>query len=262
MTYRKVAFEAAQLAGKYLMKRYRKLKRAEIHKKSTHDLVTEADLGANRIIIRTIKKYFPNHDFLSEETGLENNPDIYEWVIDPLDGTANYVHSIPVFGVSIGLMKDTDMIIGVVYSPATEELFWAEKGKGAFLNGKKINVSQQKDFADSMIATGFPWRSRHLIKPYLESFREILTGSAGVRRMGAAAIDLAYTACGRFEAFWEIQLKPWDIAAGSLLVKEAGGVVTDFKGGNDLSAGNIVAGSPDIHKHIVNVTEKYLADVV
>ena len=255
------AITAAKESGRILMEGLKNPDMRRIEKKGIGDYVTEIDRESEQAVIRIIKKSFPYHQIVAEESGLDRAESSYQWIIDPLDGTANYVHSIPVFGVSIGLMKDADMIIGVVYSPATEELFWAEKGRGAFLNGKKINVSKQKDFADSMIATGFPWRSRHLIKPYLESFREILTGSAGVRRMGAAAIDLAYTACGRFEAFWEIQLKPWDIAAGSLLVKEAGGVVTDFKGGIDLSAGNIVAGSPDIHKHIVKVTEKYLADV-
>jgi len=256
------AISAAKEAGRILMDGLQQSDTRKIEKKGIGDYVTEIDRASEQAVIKIIKDSYPDHQIIAEESGLDRAESSFQWIIDPLDGTANYVHSIPVFGVSIGLMKDAEMIIGVVYSPATEELFWAERGKGAFLNGKKISVSPKKDFSDSMIATGFPWRSRHLIDPYLKSFREVLTGSAGVRRMGAAAIDLAYTACGRFEGFWEIQLKPWDIAAGSLLVKEAGGVVTDFTGKDDISAGNIVAGVPEIHKHIVEVTKKYLADAV
>jgi len=256
------AIKAAKEAGKILISGLgHNRNQLNIEKKGIGDYVTAVDKASEKKIIEIIKNTYPDHQIVAEESGFEKSESSYKWVIDPLDGTANYVHAIPVFAVSIALMENDEIILGVINVPEAGELFYAEKNRGAFLNGKKIYVSDQKHFSDSMIATGFPWRSRHLIDPYLKSFREILTLSAGVRRMGAAAVDLAYTACGRFEGFYELKLKPWDVAAGAVLIKEAGGLVTDLTGGQNFMSGNIAAGNAVAHKNIVDVTKKYLGNI-
>ena len=256
------AKEAAQCGGEILMQEFGKLTDSQIDLKGKGDYVTELDRRSEQAIIGRIKEDFSGHIIQAEESGEEIQKSSYRWIIDPLDGTANYVQGIPVYGVSIALKKRDVVLMGVVYYPDRDEMFWATRGDGAFLNGERIRVSTRKDMAYAMLASGFPWRSRTYLDSYMACFRELFLGAAGIRRMGSAAIDLAYTACGRFDGFWEMKLGPWDIAAGILLIQEAGGVVTDFLGGDGyFASGNVVAGNPFIHKKIVHVTRRHLSGV-
>ena len=256
------ATEAARIGGAILLQEFGNLRESQVGLKGKGDYVTELDRRSEQAIVQRIKKTFPDHAFLAEESGEEARNSPYRWIVDPLDGTANYVQSIPIYGISIALMKDAEILTGVIYDPNREEMFWAEKGRGAFLNGRPIHVSSKEDMAYSMLASGFPWRSKTLLDPYMRCFKQLFLAAAGIRRMGAATIDLAYTACGRFDGFWEMRLGPWDIAAGILLVQEAGGVVTDFSGGNGyLASGNVVAGNPAIQSQILDVTRRHLAGV-
>jgi myo-inositol-1(or 4)-monophosphatase len=226
----------------------------QISLKGRGDYVTELDHQSESVILKEIKTAFPEHGILAEESGSDCSGTDTVWVIDPLDGTANYVQSIPMFCVSIGVQHRLEMVAGVVYDPVRDEMFSAVRGMGAELNGQPISVSSRSEMSHAMLASGFPWRSKSELDAYLKSFRTLFLMSAGLRRMGAAALDLAYTACGRFDGFWEMRLHPWDIAAGSILVEEAGGRVTDFTG-NDafLRSGNVVAGNTSIHSHLCHV---------
>ncbi len=254
--------KAAKVGAEILSQGFGRLNQKQIALKGMGDYVTEIDRSSEEAIIKVIKGKFPDHVIHAEESGRENRESKYCWLIDPLDGTANYVQGIPIFGISIALVKGEETLVGLVYYPERDEMFWAVKEKGAFLNGRKIHVSTKKDMARSMLASGFPWRSKDYLDPYLASFRELFLSAAGVRRMGSAAIDLAYTACGRFDGFWEMKLKPWDISAGILLVEEAGGVVTDFKGGKGyIESGNVVAGNPFIHGKILDMIRPYLSRI-
>jgi myo-inositol-1(or 4)-monophosphatase len=230
--------------------------------KGMGDYVTDLDRRSEEAIIQKIKAHFPDHIIHAEESGVDSRDSKYRWIIDPLDGTANYVQGIPVYGISIALLREGNIVLGVVYHPERDELYWAERGRGAYLNGEAVTVSDQEDIAYSMIASGFPWRSKEFLDPYLATFKEMFLAAAGMRRMGAAAIDLAYTACGRFDGFWEMKLGPWDVAAGILLVEEAGGIVTDFTGQrNFLESGNVVAGNPKIHPTLLRVVQDHLSSI-
>jgi myo-inositol-1(or 4)-monophosphatase len=253
------AKEAALIGGKILLSGYGQLKPSQVGIKAMGDYVTDLDNQSEEAIIQRIRKTFPEHVIQAEESGLTQDGCCYRWVIDPLDGTANYVQNIPIFAVSIACLADDTVEIGTVFDPRQEEMFWAVRNGGAYLNGKPIKVSERKEMAYSMLASGFPWRSKCDLDAYMASFKDLFLMSAGIRRMGSAALDLAYTSCGRFDGFWEMRLKPWDIAAGLLLVQEAGGRVSDFHGADQyFKTGNIVAGNPHIHKHILEVTQKYL----
>jgi len=257
-----VAKRAAKVGAEILLQAFGKLDQKQISLKGAGDYVTEIDRESEKAIINLIKEKFPDHGIYAEESGKENRKSLYRWLIDPLDGTANYVQGIPIFGISIALVKEEETQVGLIYYPERDEMFWAVKGEGAFLNDRRIHISAKKDMALSMLASGFPWRSKDYLDPYLASFRELFLSVAGVRRMGSAAIDLAYTACGRFDGFWEMKLKPWDISAGILLVEEAGGVVTDFKGGKGyIESGNVVAGNSFIHEKILNTIRPYLSQI-
>jgi len=257
----KTAQQAAESGGRILMEGFGNIEKEQISLKGRGDYVTELDNRSEAEILKIIKAAFPDHGILAEESGSESHLAEYIWIIDPLDGTANYVQNIPIFCVSIGLQFRDDIVLGVVYDPVREERFCAVRGKGADLNNHPITVSSRKEMSHAMLASGFPWRSKTELDAYLKSFRTLFLMSAGLRRMGAAALDLAYTACGRFDGFWEMRLHPWDIAAGSLLVTEAGGCVTDFTG-NDafLRSGNVVAGNPSIHYHLCEVLRDVQAD--
>ena len=257
-----VAREAAQIGGRILMEAFGQLQSSQIDLKGMGDYVTELDNRSEQAIIQRIKQAYPEHIIHAEESGIDASDSSYRWIIDPLDGTANYVQSIPIYGVSIALQKDAETILGVVYHPDRDELFWAKRDEGAYLNGKRIHVSTQNDIAYSMLASGFPWRSKRYLDAYLACFKDLFNAAAGIRRMGAAAIDLAYTACGRFDGFWEMKLGAWDIAAGILLIEEAGGIVTDFQGGKGyLESGNVVAGSTSIHRIVLRTIGKHLSGV-
>ena len=237
--------KAAYKAGNILIKDFREVENLQVSKKGIGDFVTSADLNSEKTIIKILEKAYPEIKIISEETNSEINIDDYEekWIIDPLDGTLNFLHGLPHFAISIALMKKKEIISGIVYDPVKDELFWAEKGIGAFLNDKRIRVSGRVQLKDALVSTGIPWKgmeSSH--KNYLKTLENIMKNSSGIRRYGAAALDLAYVASGRYDAFWEFNLKTWDIAAGALLVKEAGGIVGNInKNENYLYTGNVYA---------------------
>lgn len=201
-----------------------------IRKKGAIDLVTEADVASEKVILETIRSVFPDHSVLAEESGRTTGDDRCQWIIDPLDGTTNFAHGLDLYAVSIAFALSGEVVMGLVFSPASGELFAASKGKGATLNDRAVNVSQVRDISDSLLVTGFPYDARDTIELLIARFSRCLSASQGVRRLGSAALDLCYVACGRFEGFWEENLKPWDTAAGALIAQEAGGKVTDFSG--------------------------------
>ena len=237
--------KAAYKAGNILIKDFREVENLQVSKKGIGDFVTSADLSSEKAIIKILQKGYPKIEIMSEETNSETNLNKHEkmWIIDPLDGTLNFLHGLPHFAISIALMVKEEIISGIIYDPIKDELFWAEKGIGAFLNGKRIRVSARSQLKDSLVSTGIPWKgmeSSH--KNYLKILENIMKSSSGIRRYGAAALDLAYVAAGRYDAFWEFNLKTWDIAAGALIVKEAGGYVGNInKNENYLYTGNIYA---------------------
>ena len=219
----------AKEAGKILIEHFHHIKRIEIKKDA--GIVTEVDLLSEEFIKKCLLEGLPGSALLSEECGEIPTSSDYKWIVDPLDGTSNYAHGFPWFCVTIGLEKKGEIIAGSIYNPVLDELFYAEKGKGATLNGKKINVSVTNRIEKSLIATGFFYQTGEELKESVKRFEKVQQVALGVRRAGSAALDLAYTACGRFDSFWEKGLRPWDKAAGELIVKEAGGIITDFKGG-------------------------------
>ncbi len=227
--FKELAVEAAQRAGKLLRENFG-LAHDYAQKSSYVDLVTECDHRAQALIVSMIQREYPHHQILSEEqlTQPKSTNSEYKWIIDPLDGTMNFVHSYPLFCVSIALEKAGEVVLGVAYSPIIDELFVAQKGKGAFLNGKRIRVSQTRKLSESLLATGFPNLAG--IHENVKHFLNFINKAQGIRRDGSAVLDLCYLACGRFDGFWELYLKPWDVAAGSLIIKEAGGVITNFEG--------------------------------
>ena len=229
-----------------------------IRKKGDIDLVTEADIESERIIVDAIRERFPDHFILAEESdvreALDSSND--KWVIDPLDGTTNFAHQLPFFAVSIAYVQNGTPIVGVVLCPDTGELFTAMKGKGAELNGREIHVSESTDISESLLATGFPYDLKQHLVPIMKRLERCVSASRGVRRLGAAALDLCYLACGRFDGFWEQHLKPWDTAAGELIAREAGATVTNFS--NDpftINDDEILATNGHIHSHMISLLE-------
>lgn len=252
-----IAIEAAKEAGDILLKNLGQVRPDEIDSKRLFDFVTHVDLESEEAIIRHINTAYPSHAIWAEETGQKNKASDYLWIIDPLDGTTNYIHGFPCFSISIALKYKNKLILGVIFDPIRNELFYAQKDEGAFLNDKRIQVSDIEDLSKALVATGFPFREKDQLDVYLKSFFSIFKQCSGVRRAGSAALDLAYIGCGRVDGFWEIGLSSWDIAAGVLIVEEAGGVITDFKGRNEYYVtGNIVAGNPHIHRELVSITKQ------
>lgn len=224
-----IAVEAALLAGEILRRGFG-TSFSIAHKAGRHNLVTEYDRASEQAILSFLSQNVPGSQFLAEESGASGQKGEILWIIDPLDGTVNFAHRVPVFSVSIAAQKGNDVVVGVVYQPITHELFVAEKGKGAFLNGEKISVSEISVLEDSILATGFPYNLIENPHHCIDHFVDILRKGIPIRRLGSAAIDLAYTASGRFDGYFEVELEPWDLAAGKLLVEEAGGLVTSWDG--------------------------------
>jgi myo-inositol-1(or 4)-monophosphatase len=246
------AVRAARSAGEIILENLGSLSGDDIDVKQASDFVTRVDRESEQIVIDTIRDRFPGHHFLAEESVKETDEHEYRWIIDPLDGTTNFIHSYPAFSVSIALEHNQEVITGVILDPQKNELFTAEKGKGAYLNGLPVNTSRRTDLSDSLITTGFPFRHKDMIDPYLKLFKNIFYRVSDIRRAGSAALDLAHLACGRCDAFFEIGLSAWDVAAGSIIIREAGGIITDFGGGPDcLKTGNVVAGTSAIHPKIL-----------
>ena len=248
----KVAVEAAQAAGRILKERADSI--GAIQYKSEIDPVTEIDLLCEQEVIRRIQNAFPGHAFLAEESGATEGDADHLWIIDPLDGTVNYAHGYPCYCVSIGYQRKGEVVAGAVYNPCLDELFVAEKGQGATLNGKPIAVSTTTDLKQSLLATGFPYDISESPDNNLDNFKKFITECQAIRRPGSAAMDLCYTAMGRFEGYWEMKLHPWDYAAGWLMIEEAGGQVTRF-GGSSFKMGDrsILASNGHIHQAMVDV---------
>ena len=248
-----VAVRAAIEAGKIQARAFGNRKNLSISAKSSGDFVTEVDQACEQVIIETLSKAYPNHRFLGEENGTQGNKESeYEWIIDPLDGTTNFIHGIDQFAVSIACKKGKHLLHAVVYDPCRNQLFTATKGKGAFLDGARIRASAATILRNSLIGTGFPFREGD----DYESYKNILKD---MRRPGSAALDLCFVACGRYDGFFEKGIKPWDIAAGALIAKEAGALVTDFSGESDyLDKNEIVAAAPGIFPALLNVVERNL----
>ena len=234
--------EIARSAGKFMAEEHKSFDASMIETKGLHDLVSYVDKESEKQIIEQLTLLLPESGFIAEEGTSSRHGERYNWVIDPLDGTTNYIQGVPVYAVSIGLLDNDELVLGVVYEVGRAECFYAWKEGGAFLNGKPIRVSDRDDIHDALLSTGFPYSNFDQLDKYLALLKWTMTNARGVRRIGSAATDLAYVACGRFDAFWEYDLKPWDVAAGALIVKEAGGVVTDFSGDNKyLFGGEIIA---------------------
>ena len=251
------AVECVRQAGAVLLDYHRKLGTLQIEAKGRFDYVTEADLAAQAAIVNLIRSRHPDHEVLAEEDQSISGQNVSRWLVDPLDGTTNFIHGFPVFAVSVALEYRDSIVLGAVYDPCRQELFLAEKGRGASLNGQSIQVSSRRTQDEALVATAFPWRQRALLSHYLEAFTRVFTKVSDIRRGGSAALDLAYVACGRCEGFWEVGLSPWDIAAGHLLVKEAGGHISDFTGGeNHIWIGDVVAGNPSIHAFLLGIIQE------
>jgi myo-inositol-1(or 4)-monophosphatase len=250
-----IAIKAARRAGQIINRASLDIGQLRITTKQQNDFVTEVDKAAEAAIIETLLETYPKHSILAEETGRSGQEDSeYQWIIDPLDGTTNFIHGFPQYAVSIALAHKGILTQAVVYDPTSNELFTATKGAGAYLNDKRIRVSKRNRLDEALIGTGFPYRMFEHIDAYLEIFKEMTRRAAGVRRPGAASLDLAYVACGRLDGFWEFGLSPWDMAAGALLITEAGGLVGDLAGEpNYLVTGNIVGGTPKVFSQILQV---------
>ncbi len=247
------AVNAALLAGKSIMRFYSRLDNLKITSKGFNDYVSEADHESEKIITDVLIKAYPQYKITAEESGSNDINSEYEWFIDPLDGTTNFIHGIPQFAVSVGLCKNKIPIIGVVYDPFKNELFCAEKGKGALMNNKKIRVSKCNSIKSAIFGTGIPYRKQDHSGVYIETLRTLMDAKCGsIRRLGAAALDLAYVASGRLDGFWEFNLKPWDVAAGSIIVLEAGGYISDINGTEKyFENGNVLAANINLHKNII-----------
>lgn len=221
-------------------------------------MVSRADKEAEQMFVDLLSKLLPGSGFVAEEGTSTKVGEIYNWIIDPLDGTTNYLYGIPCYCTSVALQKDGDLILGVIYDPNMDECFAAEKGKGAFLNGSPIRVSDQASLEQSLIVMGFPYDNRGRQRDYIEILLEINTNTRGMRRLGSAALDMAYVACGRFEAFYEYGLNDWDVAAGAVIIREAGGLVTGFKNEDDfLNAETIVSANPTLHSALLPYFESW-----
>lgn len=258
-----IALRAARKAGEIIERALERVDILNIEEKGRNDFVTEVDKAAEKEIISQLRKAYPDHRFVGEETGRSGTADSdYEWIIDPLDGTTNFIHGIPHFAVSIACKYKGQIEHAVVLDPIKREEFTASRGRGAALNGRRIRVSPRLGMKGALIGTGIPFNGPAYdnIGPYLAAVQEIAGQTAGIRRPGAASLDLAYVAAGRFDGFWEMNLQEWDIAAGVLLVKEAGGLISDFRGGNDyLNNGNVVCGGPKVFKPLLQIVGKHMA---
>ena len=248
--FKELCFNVCTLSkevGKYIKNESHKHGAADIETKSIHNFVTYVDKTAERMLVSSLEKLLPESGFIVEENTTEKKGEKYNWIIDPLDGTTNYIHGVPCYCISIALMDEDRIVLGVIYEINLEECFYAWQNSKAYLNGKEIKVSQASTLKDSLFATGFPYYDYHHIDGYMNFFKFLMMESRGVRRLGSAAVDLAYVACGRFEGFYEYSLKSWDVAAGAFIVQQAGGKVCDFNGESNYIFGEeIIAANPYI----------------
>jgi myo-inositol-1(or 4)-monophosphatase len=257
-----IAVRAARNAGEIIVRSMNRLESLQITSKGRNDFVTDIDKMAEAEIIGLIRKHYPKHSFLAEESGeIQGGDSETVWIIDPLDGTTNFLHGFPVFSVSIACQQRGKLEHAVVYDPMRQEIFTASRGGGAHLDNHRIRVSKQRGLEGALVATGFPYRANmQHIDAYLAMMRTVMENTAGIRRPGSAALDLAYVAAGRVDAFWEIGLKPWDTAAGTLLIQEAGGRVGTLTGEPYAQNGNLIAGSPKAYEALVELLAPHLTE--
>lgn len=256
-----IAVKAARRAGSVINRAARNLDVLAVREKAVNDFVTEVDKESEQAIIRTLLEAYPKHSILAEESGASNTDtkSEYQWIIDPLDGTTNFLHGFPQYAVSIALSHRGVVTQAVIYDPGKNDLFTATRGAGAYLNDTRIRVSKRQQLKSAMVGTGFPFKEHKHIDAYLAMLRDLMQNTSAVRRAGSAALDLAYVAAGRLDAFWEIGLAPWDIAAGALLITEAGGVVSDLEGKGDyLQSGNIAGGNLVLHEALIRQLAPHL----
>ncbi len=257
-----IAVKAARRAGSIINRASNNLDVLRVERKGQSDFVSDVDRAAEQAIVEVLLEAYPNHAILAEEGGATGDSE-FQWIIDPLDGTTNFLHGFPQYAISIALQHNGVLTQGVIFDPVHNDLFTATRGSGAFLNDRRIRVGKRIQLSDALIGTGFPYTDFTHLDSYLAMFKDLLQKTAGLRRPGAAALDLAYVACGRFDGFWELGLKPWDVAAGALLVQEAGGLVSDL-GGNEgyLESGNLIAGSPKIFGQLLQALQPHLNDAL
>jgi myo-inositol-1(or 4)-monophosphatase len=252
-----IAIQAAREAGQFLKESVGKVKNVEMKKGEERNLVSEIDKGSEARIIKMIKGHYPHHGILAEESGGSALTDEYRWIIDPLDGTTNFLHGVPIFSVTIAVERKGTVIAGVTYDPNLDELYTAEQGGGAYMNGARLKVSGATEMINSLFVTGFPYDIEKNPDHPAEHFVNFLSVTQGVRRLGSAALDLAYVAAGRFDAFWEVALNPWDMAAGALFVNEAGGRTTDFTGAPlDIYGKRVLASNGLVHRAALEILAK------
>lgn len=255
-----IAVRAARSAGRILLRNFERVDPLSITRKDNNDFVSEVDRSAEQAIIRELRSKYPDHAILAEESGAQGASP-YRWIIDPLDGTTNYLHCFPHFCISIALMVRERIEHAVVYDPLREELFTATRGEGALLNDRKLRVSPRVSLEGALLSTGTPFREHGHLDAYLGMFKALITETAGIRRPGSAALDFAYVAAGRVDGFWELGLSPWDIAAGALLVQEAGGMVSDLAGSERyLDTGNVISGSLKVHQAMLKRIRPFLSE--
>ncbi|PKO58987.1 MAG: inositol monophosphatase [Betaproteobacteria bacterium HGW-Betaproteobacteria-19] len=256
-----IAVKAARRAATVINRASTQLELLTVESKSPNDFVTEVDRAAEKAIIDVLRDAYPGHGILAEESGESGADSEFVWIIDPLDGTTNFIHGFPQYAVSIAVTKNGVLEHGVIFDPISNELYTASRGGGAYLNDRRLRVSRRLRLAESLIGTGFPFRQFDNIDAYLAMFREVAQKTAGIRRPGAASLDLAYVAAGRLDGFWEMGLAPWDMAAGVLMIQEAGGLVSDLAGeSNFMATGNLVAGTPKVFAQLLPVIQSYRTD--
>jgi myo-inositol-1(or 4)-monophosphatase len=261
MDYSKLTSEVIDLTkktGVFLKSMVGKLNAGMIETKGQMDFVTEVDKKSEQLLLDGLSKILPGSGFIAEEGTYTHRGERYNWIVDPLDGTTNFIHGVSPFSISIALMENDELVMGVIFDPLLNECFSAWKNGPAQLNGKTIQVSSRTSLSQSLIATGFPYTDFSMIDAYMGSFRELMSCTHGIRRLGSAAMDLAYVACGRYDAFWEYHLKPWDVAAGTIIINQAGGQVCDFKGGSDFLFGSTyIATNGLIQNEFLSIIKKY-----
>jgi len=256
-----IAIQAARRAGEIIVRGLNRLHRLEVRAKGQNDFVSEIDTAAERDIIETVRRRYPQHAFLAEESGQSGDDNEFVWIIDPLNSTTNFLHGYPQFAVSIGVQRRGRMEHAVVYDPMRQELFTASRGEGAQLDGKRIRVSPHIGLERALIGTGFPYRSNlQWLDPYMAMLKAVIQETAGIRRPGSAALDLAYVAAGRLDAFWELGLSPWDTAAGMLLITEAGGMVGRLNGSEYKNESDIVAGTPKVYAPLLELLAPHIPE--
>lgn len=256
----KITEETIDLTGRvgdYIRGEAIGFEQSKVEEKGLNDLVSYVDKTAEQILVDGLKKILPEAGFITEEGTAGFTKEKYRWVVDPLDGTTNFTHGLPIYAISIALMNDKQVIIGVVYEINKDEMFWASEGSGAWMNGQQIKVSPRTELRESLLATGFPYYDFEQMEAYLKILNDLMQNTHGLRRMGSAAVDLAYVACGRFEGFFEYNLNAWDVAAGSLIVTEAGGRVTDFSLGNNYLFGREIIAGGDVLGELQQSISRY-----